>query len=348
MTQFEKKYYLDFNHNPNPICHRQDMYNSRLRSGNEESIDKLNELSRFFAAFFGYPKSSFFDFSSYSIYKLIKNISEENGICSIAASQKLSYFCYEGVMLAEKCGVQIEWVSTDNQGYLSSKSLELAKQNGAKFIICSLVDEDIFLVEDLKVLNRYFVNNEIIADVSNGLALLRGFDFKVAFFWGYKIGASKNSGIILHDRNEIEFIDRLDLDEFEYIKYIILKWQKQSQKYNRDLFIEKLKEYIRDDFDILIEMNNVLDNSFCAIFKGIKVRDLIRSLALKSIFVTNGEYCSLGLSKPSRIYNLLNRTDILSSEVLSISFESLTIEDINYLSEKIAFQYFQLKAILND
>ena len=42
---------------------------------------------------------------------------------------------------------------------------------------------------------------------------------------------------------------------------------------------------------------------------------MIRSLALKSIFVSNGEYCSLGLSRPSRIYTTLPQQEVFNSEI---------------------------------
>jgi cysteine sulfinate desulfinase/cysteine desulfurase-like protein len=342
--QSNKRYFLDTNTNPNFFDKMGLDCLLKLRSGNEESIDKLKELNSYFSNRFGHLNSSFFDFSPYSIYKLLKIVSS-NQNSTIAVSSKVSHFVYEGVLLAQETGIKIVFVEVDKNGFLDIDSLKKAKEIGAEFLVCSLVDEDVFLIENMKEVNKYFANTQIIADISNALSLDIPKDFNATFLWGHKLGCSKNSGVLMHDFNEVDFIDRVDLREYDRIQKSLENLQVINQETNREYFIKMLKDNIGESFDILVDTTYTLNNSFCAIFKGIKARDLIRTLALENIFVTNGEYCSLGLSKPSRIFTLIQKGDVKNHEVLSISFDNLTKEEISYLAKRIALRYLQIRAI---
>jgi cysteine sulfinate desulfinase/cysteine desulfurase-like protein len=77
--------------------------------------------------------------------------------------------------------------------------------------------------------------------------------------------------------------------------------------------------------------------------KGIKAREIIRTLALENILVTNGEGCSLGFSKPSRIIQEMTYTESESRWALSLDFsEYLDDETILNVVKKISKKYRQI------
>ena len=79
--------------------------------------------------------------------------------------------------------------------------------------------------------------------------------------------------------------------------------------------------------------------------KDIKTRELIRTLALNKIFITNGEGCSLGLSKPSRIIQEMGYDETISRNSIHLSFnEQLSDEIIENIVNIIANKYLQIKS----
>lgn len=80
--------------------------------------------------------------------------------------------------------------------------------------------------------------------------------------------------------------------------------------------------------------------------KDIKARELIRTLALNKIFLTNGEGCSLGLSKPSRIIQAMGYDEITSRNSIQIAFvDFFNDKEIEKIVDIIYLKYKQLKSI---
>ena len=97
-----------------------------------------------------------------------------------------------------------------------------------------------------------------------------------------------------------------------------------------------------------VNNNQTLAFSLHFALKNIKARELIRTLALDEILITNGEGCSLGLSKPSRIIQAMGYDELTSRNSISLTFtKKLEIFEIEKIVNTIAKKYKQIK-VLNE
>ena len=111
-------------------------------------------------------------------------------------------------------------------------------------------------------------------------------------------------------------------------------------------FLNRLKELLQEDLDFFVNPEYTHKNTLHLRLKGIKARELIRSLALEDVVISNGERCSLGLSQPSRVIQEMGFSEAESRESLSLSFEDeFNEEEITEISKKIAKKYRQIKAL---
>jgi cysteine sulfinate desulfinase/cysteine desulfurase-like protein len=322
------------------------MFTSRLRSGDERGIEKLETLNGFFAQEFSCEHASFFDCSPYSIACVIDSCVSADEL--LAVSAKLPYFCRQAVELLKKQGRKIVEIEAKKDGSLCEKSLSSAKNGGVKHFFYSLVDEDTFFVEDFKKIEKYFDRSKIILDISNAVKRVSIPKVAAAFFWGYKLGGFKNSGVLLNDKPSNELLANVDLTVYEHLRRAYEAYKTPANAaYKREFFISKLQELCGEGFSLSLQPSDCLDNSFYARFEGIKARDFIRTLALEHIFITNGELCSLGLSKPSKILQTLGYSEDECRSAISFSFGNINEEEILFLASKIAFKYLQLKAIVD-
>ena len=123
----------------------------------------------------------------------------------------------------------------------------------------------------------------------------------------------------------------------------------ENQKFDlqmKEKFLKKLKEKFQDNIYFFVEPNDTLDYSLHIALKGIKARELIRTLALNKIFLTNGEGCSLGLSKPSRIIQAMGYDELTSRNSLQLSFAtSFSDEEIEKIVNSMYLKYKQIKSL---
>jgi len=343
--QSDKNYYLDFNHSPNFHNLGSELLADRLRSGDEKTIEELVSLDAFFANEFGYGSASFLDFSPYSIALFLDFIVAKNK--KIAVSSKLSYFCLEAVSLLQAKGRDIFYVTAEKDGSLSKNSMAEAKKEGAEYLFCAAVDEDTFFVEDMGGVAEFFEPQKTILDISNAVKKIKFPKVLASIFWGYKLGSFKSSGIALFDDAKAARLDGIDLGVYVHLKSAYDAYEVDSEAMlKRDAFIFELKNALKDDIFLFVEPSKCLSNAVYVGFKGIKARDFIRTLALENIFVTNGELCSLAMSKPSKILSTLGFSEEECRNAISFSFDSLSMDEIKFITSKIAFKYRQIKAIM--
>lgn len=339
-----RHYHLDYNHAPN-LYYKNIITNKRVRSGDSFSIDMLNKLEDFFTTELCYDKAGFFDYSASSIAKLLIQTVSNNS--TLAVSRKLSYFCIEAVRLCELMGLKIVWVDADKSGFLSEESLKQSKEAGAEFLFCATVDEDTFIIENMSLILKYFDNNQLILDVSNGIKKLDPPKAHMIFFWGYKLASFKNSAIYLCNNKRVELLESIDLAVFCHIKNAYKSFKTTDNNESKKLFINILQKTLGENFSTFVNPDYTLNNSISCRFKNIIARDFIRTLALENIHTTNGELCALGLSKPSRILQTLGYSETETRECLSITFEpNIESSEIVDIANKICFKYLQIKAIL--
>ncbi|MDD3467717.1 MAG: hypothetical protein PHE67_11255 [Campylobacterales bacterium] len=342
----EKVYKLDLNHSPD-MYKTDTIYLSRVRSGDDDSIGKLGELDSFFAREFGYSSASFFDFSPFSIAHYISFVLPKDA--PLAYSAKLSYFCMQAIEILSKSGVKTITVEADKSGSLSKESMRDARTKGAEYLFCAAVDEDTFLMEEMENIFEFFPAQKTILDISNAVKRVDTPKTLLSILWGYKLGSFKHSGVALCEYPNAAMLENIDIGVYGHLKsayecYGVDEWAKQK----RDLFLSILNKEIGNDIFYFVDTELCLANSVYIGFDGILARDFIRTLALDGIYVTNGELCSLALSKPSRILQSIGYGEDKARNGISISFEpNITDEEIKYVASKIAFRYKQLKAILS-
>ncbi|PHM16753.1 MAG: hypothetical protein CJD30_09860 [Sulfuricurvum sp. PD_MW2] len=347
----KQPFYLDVNHAPNFRPFESSSVGLRLRSGDAESLQLLQTLNRSFASAFGYTEAQFCDFTPASLSFFIDQSVPDNE--PIAFSSKLPYFLHQAGILLEKSGRSIVWIDADKEGRLRESSLAHAKEQGASYLICALVDEDTFYKESIEKLTQYFDRKHLLLDISNALKLEMIPDVYAAFVWGYKTGSFKHSGVFLSHEKSLnsDMIPYIDLTVYEHFYRSYLNFVSESfkdTKMLRDEFIKRVAEALGSNMTLMINPLSTLSNCCYIRFDGIYARDLIRSLALEGIYLTNGELCSLGLSQPSRILQTMGYSIEEARESISFSFGNVTLEEIEYIANKIVHKYRQLRAILVD
>jgi hypothetical protein len=331
-------YKLDYNHAPD-FYQTEKNFNLRLRSGDEQSIEKLNTLNNFFEKEFNFKYASYSDFSPYSIAEFLHKILPQNA--KLAYSSKLGFFCANAIDILRLFGIECIEILATKDGTYCKESISNAKHLGAQYFFGALVDEDIFYKNSLE----HFDTDKTILDISNAIKKCEIPKTLAQIFWGYKLGALKASGVFLSDALADFNLQNIDLFGYAHLKEAYKAYSIDKNCADlKTIFIKSLQNILKES--IYFYTQSSIDNAVCIGFKGIMARDFIRSLALDGILVTNGELCSLGLSKPSNILQKLGISENEARNAISFSFNNLTIEDINFLASKISFKYMQLKAIL--
>lgn len=331
-------YKLDFNHSPD-FYKSNDSFNARLRSGDEYSINKLNALNSFFAKEFGFLYSSYTDFSPYSIALFLQSVLPQNA--KLAYSSKLGFYCANAVHILKSFGIVCIEINANKDGSFCKKSILSAKEQGANYFFTSLIDDDIFYKNSLE----HFDLDKTILDISNSVKKSEiPNKYLAGIIHGYKLGSLKSGGIFLSNKVQDFNLQDIDLFGYSHLESAYLAYEiDKNSKSLKDIFIKKLQDILKDS--IYFYANSDLDNGVCIGFKNIIARDFIRSLAIDGIFATNGELCSLGLSRPSNIIQKLGFSEMEARNAISFSFNNLEQKDIEFLAKRIAFKYKQLIAI---
>ena len=126
-----------------------------------------------------------------------------------------------------------------------------------------------------------------------------------------------------------------------------IKQQKANNKV-KYLFLEKFKNTFKDDLFLFVNPDICLENTLHIGLKDIKAREIIRTLALEDIHLSNGEGCSLGLMQPSRVVQEMGYSESESRWCLVLDFRVDALEDeIEELVLLIYKWYRQIK-LLNE
>lgn len=238
----------------------------------------------------------------------------------------------------KKLGFELEFISILKDGNINYKDIK-----NSDYIFISSYIMDTYVQVDLEKVKE-LSNAKIISNLSS---TLERDCCDIALLDSYKLTGFSFSSIILH--NEVfdkQYTGSLDTVAIYQIKTAIDNFNPISSYKNE--FKTALNEELKDDIYYFVNLDNTLPYTLHFGLKNIKAREIIRTLALGDIFVTNGEGCSLGLSKPSRILQEMGYEELESRWALSLSFsQKLNSDDIIKISKIIAKKYRQIKA-LND
>ncbi|WP_415396022.1 cysteine desulfurase [Sulfurimonas sp. CS5] len=256
----------------------------------------------------------------------------------IAVSLGESEAVLQAAELYESLGFKVVYISLMSDGtidYEAIKSLKL------KYLFISSYIIDTFVKVDLQKVKELF-SGTLISNIS---ATLDADNCDVAYFDVYKLSGYFTHSVLLHNNlfkeQNIANIDTIGL------KLILDATNKNIEQITcKNEFIKILAETLKEDLIFFVDADATLNYVVHFGLKGIKAREVIRNLSLDNIFVTNGEGCSLGLSRPSRILQAMGYTELQSRQALSLSFcKNLSSDDILYVVSKIGKSYRQIKAL---
>ncbi len=90
----------------------------------------------------------------------------------------------------------------------------------------------------------------------------------------------------------------------------------------------------------------VLDNSLLIRLPNIRARQLVNTLIIEGITITNGEGCSLSLSKPSFVLQSYGYSEEEAREAISLSWApDMAIKELIAAAEKLIFRYRQVERL---
>lgn len=257
----------------------------------------------------------------------------------IAISKGESQSIIDAVLEFENLGFEIVWIDLQKDGNINYNQIKSQKFD---FIFISSYIMDTFVKIDLQKVKEYS-KAKIISNAS------ADFDktSDAVYFDMYKLSSyALSSSMLFKDglfkEQYIAFKDTIALN--------ILSKVLKNQKFNfelKNIFKEKLEEVFKDDIYFFIDNKQSLEYSLHFALKDIKARELIRTLVLDGIYITNGEGCSLGLSKPSRIIQQMGYEEDISRNSISLSFnKEYSKEEVNSIVNTMFIRYKQIK-ILN-
>ena len=297
--------------------------------------DAFETLTLEYKKMFEFNKLKTFSFSKEGFLGLFLELKGKIAI-SVGESEAL----IEAGKLCESLGFHITWINLNKDGKVNL--FELEKQN-IDFLFLSSYVMDTFVKTSIEEAKK-LTSAKIISNAS------ANFDKNsdVVFFDNYKLIGFNTSGVLLFNDEIFSLLEVGKIDSLA-VKLCLDALKNQNFNYKlKAIFLEKLKEKFQDNIYFFVNPNDTLEYSLHFGLKGIKARELIRTLALNNIFISNGEGCSLGLSKPSRIIQNMGYDEQTSRNAISFSFiDDMKNEDIEKVVDILYLKYKQIKA-LND
>ena len=252
---------------------------------------------------------------------------------NIAISRGESQAVIEAGLLYEKLGFTITWLELNRDG-----GVNLSNLNDIDFIFISSYVMDTFVKTDLKEIKKR-VDAKIISNASAHYHQCSD----ALYFDSYKLTGFALSGVLLFDDEMFELIS------IGFMDTITLKLSLDAlkmQSFNTTLkakFLEELKRIFKEDLYFFVSPDSTLEYSLHFGLKGIKAREFIRTLALSKLFITNGEGCSLGLAKPSRVIQAMGYSEEQSRNSIELSFvDEMSDKEIESAVKTMHLKYIQL------
>ena len=293
----------------------------------------FESLSKSLTSRFNFSSLHTFSFSKEGFLGLMLELSVD-----IAVSRGESEALVQAALLYESLGFNVTYVGVMPNGEIDYKALKTLKE---EYLFLSPYVIDTFVQVDLKKVKELF-SGTLISNIS---ATLNATNCDIVYFDVYKLSGYFTHSVLLHN----ELFEEQNLANIDTVglKLIVDALNKKFEPIScKSEFIKVLKSTLKDDLILFVDADATLNNVIHFGLKGIKAREVIRNLSLSNIFVTNGEGCSLGLSRPSRIIQAMGYTELESRQALSLSFNrNLDSEEILSIVSKISKSYRQIKAL---
>lgn len=280
---------------------------------------------------FGFKSLNTFSFSKDGFLSMMLNLKGKI-LVSVGESQAI----IDAANIYKELGFDIDFISLQKDGHINYEEIK-----NCNYIFISSYIMDTYVKVDLEKV-KSLTDGKIISNISS---TLESKYCDIALLESFKLTGFSFSSIILH--NEIfeeQYLGSIDTVAIYEIAAAIDRFNPICVY--KDEFKLCIEQEIGDSIHYFVNPEDTLPFTLHFGLKGIKAREIIRTLSLGDIFVTNGEGCSLGLSKPSRVLQEMGYEELESRWALSLSFSmELNSEDILFLAKTIAKKYRQIKAL---
>ncbi len=309
--------------------------NSELSLNILSDNQKYLELEKEFLKKYSFENIYYFSFCKNGFLGLLLELNKKGKIAvSLGETQSL----IDAANLFESLGFEIIYLELLKDGNIDLKKLE--NQN-IDFLFLSSYVMDTFVKTSLEEAKK-LTSAKIISNAS------ASFDKNsdVIYFDAYKLtGFFTHSLILFND----DLFDEQVISSKDVIALKNILDSLKNQKFEtttKEIFKKKLQNILKDDIYFFVENNQTLPYTLHFALKNIKARELIRTLALDEIYISNGEGCSLGLSKPSRVIQVMGYDETTSRNAITLSFsEKYDEQIIEKIVNKIAKKYLQIKVL---
>jgi len=311
-----------------------------LNISNEYSLDILKnnelylELEMSFLKKYSYSSLKTFSFNQDGFLSLLLELKNKG---DIAISLGETNAVIEAGKLYEKLGFDITWINLTKEGQVNFEEISSLE---VEFIFISSYVMDTFIKTDLEKIKK--LTGSVL--ISNGTVEVNALS-DVVYFDPYKLVGFNTSGILLNNdllkKQSIGYVDNVGV----YLIFNALK--NQSFIYTlKNKFKKNLINLFGEDIYFFVDSDLTFDFTLHFALKGIKARELIRTLSLDKILITNGEGCSLGLSQPSKIIQAMGFEEEISRNGISLSFgDEINDTNIEKVCKLFYRRYRQIKVL---
>lgn len=311
--------------------HIKDGLSLNILSNNEDYISLEDSLKKDFA----FESLNYFSFCKSGFLSLLLQLNKKGKIAvSLGETQSLIDACEIFCSL----GFDILYLDLNKDG---SVNLDKLKDQKIDFLFISSYTVDTFYKNSLENVKK-LTDAKIISNAS------ASFDKKsdVIYFDSYKLTGFSTKSIILFNQNLFEEQAIFEKDGISLNNIFQSLKNQKFENSMKEIFKERLENSLKDNLYYFIDNKNSLEYTLHFALKGIKARELIRTLALDEILISNGEGCSLGLSKPSRVIQAMGYDELTSRNAITLSFEkSYSISEIDKIVNLISKRYLQIKVL---
>lgn len=309
--------------------------NSELSLNILSDNQKYLELEKQFLSKYSFENINYFSFCKNGFLALLLELSKKGKIAiSLGETQSL----IDAANLFERLGFEIIYLELLKDGNVDLKKLQ--NQN-IDFLFLSSYVMDTFVKTPLEEVKK-FTSAKVISNASSNFDK----NSDVIYFDAYKLTGFFTHSLILFndDLFEEQVISQKDAISLKNI-FEVLKNQKFEIS-TKEIFKEKLQNLLKEDIYFFVDNHQTLPYTLHFALKNIKARELIRTLSLDEIYISNGEGCSLGLSKPSRVIQTMGYDELTSRNAITLSFsEKYDEQSIEKIVNKIAKKYLQIKVL---
>lgn len=293
----------------------------------------FEELTQKYKEKFGYSKLKTFSFTKEGFLGLLLELKNSSIAISVGESQAL----IDAAELFESLGFEITWLDLNKDGKVNLSNL---KNKKIDFLFLSSYVMDTFVITKLET-----IKNQTSAKIISNATTYHDTISDAIYFDTYKLTGFNTNTVLLFNNETFSLMPIGQIDSLACKFCFDALSTQHFNKIQKSLFLEKLKSTFKDDIYFFVEPKETLEYTLHFGLKGIKARELIRTLALSKIYITNGEGCSLGISKPSRIIQAMGYDETTSRNAISLSFvDNISEEEIKEVVNTIYLKYKQIKS----